>query len=184
MSAGLAYAAAPARPRQQQQHPRHIEIVTSAVQRRARPRLAYALVGVVGLFAIFLAQLLLSIALSDGAYRISTLTGEKRDLSRTEQSLVEQLELVGSSQNLAATAQSLGMVSSTSPAYLRLSDGLVLGAVSAAAPGAPAGTTNLVPNSLLAGASAPFSGQAPAATGTSPASSAPDPQAIPSPVTR
>lgn len=183
MSGGLAYAAAPARPLRPQAL-RHVEVVTTSVQRRARPKLAYALVGVVGLFAIFLAQLLLSIALSDGAYRISNLVGEKRDLSRTEQSLIEQLELMASSQNLAATAQSLGMVGSTNPAaYLRLSDGTVLGAVTAAAPGALGATT--VPNSLLAEAGQPFGGPMPAADdGLSTASDASTPEAIPSPVTR
>lgn len=183
MSAALAHAPGQARPRQQEL-PRHVEIVTTATQRRARPRLAYALVGVVGLFAIFLAQLLLSIALSDGAYQISTLAGEKRDLSRTEQSLIEQLDLAGSSQNLAANAERLGMVGSTSPAYLRLSDGQVLGPVVAAgAPGTPAASAE-VPNSLLTPAGQPFAGnvESAPAQNTSPAGIAPD--ALPSPVTR
>lgn len=179
MSADLAYAPLPAaRPHE---HPRHVEIVTTAVQRGARPKMAYAMVGVGGLAAIFLAQLLLSIALSDGAYRISGLEGEKRDLGRTEQSLIEQLELSGSSQSLAATAEGLGMVTSRSPMYLRLSDGQVLGSVAAST--GTAGTSGLVPNSLLADSAQPFSGVTTSATSTASAPASP-PGVIPSPVTR
>ena len=133
----------------EQENPRRIEIVTSRAQRRARPKLAYALVAVGGLTLIFLAQLLLSIALSNGAYQISSLLIEKRDLGREEGSLSEQLELVGSTQNLAANAQSLGMVGTSAPAFLRLSDGAVIGSAVAA----EAATTDpgIIANSLLAG---------------------------------
>jgi hypothetical protein len=132
-----------------QENPRRIEIVTSRAQRRARPRLAYALVAIGGLLGIFLAQLMLSIALSNGAYEISTLLVEKRDLGRVQGSLNEQLELVGSTQNLAANAEKLGMVGTSAPAFLRLSDGQVIGSAVAATQA----TTNssVVPNSLLAG---------------------------------
>lgn len=132
-----------------QENPRRIEIVTSRAQRRARPRLAYALVAIGGLLGIFLAQLMLSIALSNGAYEISTLLVEKRDLGRVQGSLNEQLELVGSTQNLAANAEKLGMVGTSAPAFLRLSDGQVIGSAVAASKA----TTNssVVANSLLAG---------------------------------
>jgi hypothetical protein len=137
------------RSRDEQENPRRIEIVTSRAQRRARPKLAYALVAVGGLTLIFLAQLLLSIALSNGAYQISSLLVEKRDLGRVEGSLSEQLELVGSTQNLAANAQMLGMVGTSAPAFLRLSDGAVIGsAVAAEAASTDAGS---IANSLLSG---------------------------------
>jgi hypothetical protein len=139
----------PPRSSGEQENPRRIEIVTSRAQRRARPKLAYALIAIGGLTIIFLAQLLLSIALSNGAYQISSLLIEKRDLGREEGSLSEQLELVGSTQNLAANAQSLGMVGTSAPAFLRLSDGAVIGSAVAA----EAATTNpgSIANSLLAG---------------------------------
>lgn len=132
-----------------QENPRRIEIVTSRAQRRARPRLAYALVAIGGLLGIFLAQLMLSIALSNGAYEISTLLVEKRDLGRVEGSLNEQLELVGSTQNLAANAEKLGMVGTSAPAFLRLSDGAVIG--SAVAAGEATANSSVVANSLLTG---------------------------------
>jgi hypothetical protein len=133
--------------------PRHIEIVSSRSQRRARPRMVYAAVTVAGLFAILIAQLLLSIAVSDGAYRIAALQGVQRELSRDQQTLTEQLHVLQSPQHLAANAQALGMVANTSTAFLRLADGAVLGtAVAATASGGSvigADGALLVPDALL-----------------------------------
>ena len=89
-------------------HPRHIEIVSTRHQRRARPRVVYALVAVVGLFIILMAQLLLSIWLSDGAYQISGLQQTQRDLSRDQQALSESLNTLRSPQNLAGRASARG----------------------------------------------------------------------------
>jgi hypothetical protein len=163
MSTNLAYALPLGSPRGEE-HTRHIAIAP-VVQRRARPKLAYALLAVGGIFAIFLAQLLLSIALSDGAYKISALTGTQGDLSRVEGALNEQLLLAGSTQNLASHAQKLGMVASSSPVFLRLSDGTVIGSATAAGVG-PAAGASLVGNSLLTGATedgTSFTGKASAA---------------------
>jgi hypothetical protein len=133
-----------------EENPRRIEIVSTREQRRARPRLAYALIAIGGLLGIFLAQLLLSIALSNGAYQISSLLGERRDLARVEGSLSEQLGVAGSTQNLASNAQKLGMVQGpSSAAYLGL-DGQVSG-VAVAADGVTA-SSGLIANSLLGGA--------------------------------
>jgi hypothetical protein len=133
--------------------PRHIEIVSSRSQRRARPRMVYAAVTVAGLFAILIAQLLLSIAVSDGAYRIAALQGVQRELSRDQQTLTEQLHVLQSPQHLAANAQALGMVANTSTAFLRLADGAVLGtAVAATSSGGSvigADGALLVPDALL-----------------------------------
>ena len=133
---------------------RHIEIVSSREQRRARPRVFYAVVVVIGLFVLFMAQLLLSIVVSDGAYRIAALQTSQRDLGREQQALSEQLDLLSSPQNLATQAESLGMVlSNTSPVFLRLADGAILGTATAADAGESVITGSagsLVPNSLLA----------------------------------
>lgn len=133
---------------------RHVEAVPPRDERRARPRIVYALTASAGMAAIIIAQLLLSVGISQGAYEISTLQASQVELGRTAESLSEDLVKVSSPQNLAANAAALGMVSNSSPAYLRLSDGAVLGAPGAAA-GKPAssrsGATGLVPNALLAG---------------------------------
>jgi hypothetical protein len=130
----------------------HIEIVPSRIQRKRRPKLAYAAVVVGGVLAIVVTQLMLSIGLSDGAYQISSLQQQQKDLGRTNQALSEQADRLSSPQNLAASAEALGMVANSAPVFLRLSDGAVLGTPSAAAAGTPTvtGGQALVPNALLA----------------------------------
>lgn len=179
---------------------RHIEIVSTRDQRKARPRTVYALLVVGGLFAVLLSQLMLSIGLSDGAYAIQGLQQQQRELSRTEQVLTEDLERLSSPQNLAANARAMGMVSNAAPVYLRLSDRAVLGAPVAAT--ADAGAAPLVGNVLLSGVPIAAAGSATAgASGTvgatgaenaaeiatpgvvSGASSAPE-SGLPAPITR
>lgn len=140
---------------QYEPQPRHIEIVSTRAQRRARPRLFYALVTVAGLFAVLIAQLLLSIAVSDGAYQIASLQQQQRELQRDAETLTEAIQVLQSPQHLAVNAVALGMVSNSSTAYLRLSDGAVLGSAVAATAGDRIvighDNSTLVSNSLLTG---------------------------------
>jgi hypothetical protein len=157
MSANLAYSTPLRRPREEFEvvsRPRRVQIVTTRAQRRARPKLVYALGATAVLFAIFLAQLLITIALSSGAYSITGLQSTQQSLGRTASSLNEKLDTLGSSQNLQANALALGMVNSSQAAFLRLSDGSVLGSATPAGAGsqlaAPGnGSADSVPNSLL-----------------------------------
>jgi hypothetical protein len=125
---------------------RHLEIAPTRA-RRPRPRVAHAAITVVGIGVILLIQLGLSFVLADGAYYISTLQGQQRDLLREEQALDERLELLGSTQNLTANAEALGMVASGNPMFLNVTTGGVSGANSR--PGAL--PDNLIANSLLDG---------------------------------
>lgn len=127
---------------------RHIEIVAPSTH--ARPRVVYALSAVTCVGAVIVAQLLLSVGISQGAYEISALRASQVELGRTADSVSEDLIRVSSPQSLAANAEALGMVSNSTPAYLRLSDGAVLGAPSSAT-GSQAGAASLVPNALLTG---------------------------------
>lgn len=142
-------------PPQHDVSPRHIEVVSTRAQRRARPRLFYALVTVSGLFVVLIAQLLLSIAVSDGAYQIASLQQQQRELQRDAETLTEAIQVLQSPQHLAVNAVTLGMVSNSSTAYLRLSDGAVLGSAVAAKAGdriiIGQDHSTLVSNSLLAG---------------------------------
>lgn len=148
----LAYARPSSIPsREQHPHPRHIEVVTTREQRKARPKLAYAVVTVASLFVIFAAQLLLSIVVSDGAYQIEALQSQKKELLRTEQALNEQLGLLGATQHLAANAAHLGMVPGAAPLYLDVTTGGVTGAPGSVDHGGCGGSCNLVANSLLTG---------------------------------
>ncbi|MBD8727834.1 hypothetical protein [Frigoribacterium sp. CFBP 13707] len=127
-----------------------VEIVTTRAQRRARPRIAYALVATAALFVLLLGQLAISIALSDGAYTISDLQAEKSELTRDQQKYSEQLDVLSSPQNVANNAERLGMVRNSNPVYLDPATGAVHG-VPAPADGAADGTDNLIPNTLLDG---------------------------------
>ncbi len=171
-----------------------LEIVATRPQRRARPRAAHAVAIVMGVFAILLTQLLLSISLSEGAYRITSLEAARVELSRSEQVLTESLDTLRSPQHLAMNAESLGMVANSSPAYLRLSDGIVLGAPVAAGAGSGLfdGTTATIGNVLLAevplathSSSAAVGATTPGASEPTALATVPSPAgAIPSPVTR
>ena len=143
---------------------RHIEIVSPSAH--GRPRVIYALSAVACVGVVIVAQLLLSVGISQGAYEISALRASQVELGRTADSVSEDLIRVSSPQSLAASAESLGMVTNSNSAYLQLSDGAVLGAPSVAT-GSPAGAASLVPNSLLA--TTPLASQAVSA---SPAASA------------
>jgi hypothetical protein len=127
---------------------RRLEIVAPAPAHRKRPRITYALTATAGVAAIVVAQLLLSVGISQGAYEISTLRGNQVELDRTAESVGQDLVRLSSPQSLASNAESLGMVSNSNPVYLRLSDGAVLGAPSSAV-GSQGGAASLVPNSLL-----------------------------------
>jgi len=131
------------------QHPRRLtEVVTTKRQRRARPRVLHAVVAIGGVIAIVGAQLLLTIAISGGAYRISDLQQEQRSLTRESISLGEQVAVAEATQHLANAAASLGMIPAPGAAFLDLETG-----VAVAAPGMPdtngcGGACNLVPNIL------------------------------------
>lgn len=145
------------------QHPRHVEIVATRAQRRARPKLAYAIITIASLFAIFAAQLLLSIVVSDGAYQVSALQDQQRELLRTQDALSEQLNVLESSQNLSGRAAQLGMVPNGWPLALDLATGTVYQLPGSADPWSCGGACGLITNSQLAGVPA-FDPSAPVAT--------------------
>lgn len=138
-------------PAEYDSHPRHIEIVSTRSQKRARPRVIYALVAVAGLFVILMGQLLLSIWLSDGAYQISDLQQTQRDLSRDQQALGESLNVLQSPQNLAGQASALGMVMNTgSQGFLSLSGGVTRAPTAATADTTVAADAAIyTPNALI-----------------------------------
>ena len=106
---------------------RHLEVAPTRAQRRARPKLVHAVVLLTGVVAVLLAQLGLSMAVADGAYQISSLQVEQRDLLRDSEALAENLESLQSPQFLASNAEALGMVASGSLPYIDVSTGAVSG---------------------------------------------------------
>ncbi|MDF2442882.1 MAG: hypothetical protein JWR01_1085, partial [Subtercola sp.] len=102
-------------------------------------------------------QLMLSIGLSNGAYEISSLQTQQKEIDRSNSALAEQLDGLSAPQSLAASAEALGMVANVHPAYLRLSDGAVLGTpttASSASGSLTNGQPSLVPNALTSAAAA------------------------------
>jgi len=129
---------------------RHLEVVPTRAQRRARPRMLPALVTIGGIGVILLAQLLLSIVIADGAYQITGLQSAKHDAVLQQHALSEQLDLLASPQHLAANAEALGMVASGSAVYLDARTGAVSGTGSADG-GSMLGSGDQVGNVLLTG---------------------------------
>lgn len=119
----------------------------AAPRRRATP-LSGALAAVGLILGVLFAQLGLSIAVSAGAYEARALQLELRDLTRVERVLSQNVDKLASPQNLADNAVKLGMVQNTTPATLRLSDGVVLGNLEG---GTAAISGNLIANSTLDG---------------------------------
>jgi len=100
---------------------------TRSSSTKAAPKLRYIVVTLAGIFAILGGQLLLSISVSSSAYEISSLKGEMRHSEQSLQIVAEEIGALTSPDTLAALAGSMGMVEDNSPAYLRVSDGVVLG---------------------------------------------------------
>lgn len=130
----------------------NIQIVSTKEQRKARPKSFYPLMTMAVVFGIIISQLLLSVAVSSGAYEIAELTQQNKEISRTYQTMTQDIDRLSSPQNLASNAGALGMVNNATPVYLRLSDGAVLGSpVPAKATAGAASSSSKVPNSLLNG---------------------------------
>lgn len=111
---------------------RHPLRAVSGASRARRPRTTYALIGVLGVVAILIAQLLISIGLSDGAYELSSIQSEQKQVSREKAMLQEKLRVLDSPQNLAANAEALGMVKGGSPVYLDQQNATIQGSPQAA----------------------------------------------------
>jgi len=143
----------------------------SSANKRRRPKAFFAYVTAGVMFGVMVAQMLLSVATESGAYEIAHLQSANKEATRSFQQMTQEIDRLASPQHLALNAEALGMMSNNTPAYIRLSDGAVLGA-----PTSGDGFRNLVagnggslvPNSLLADVpivtAAPLSG-APASTG-------------------
>lgn len=83
--------------------------------------------GVVGL-------LMFNTSMQQASFTATSLQGKADALAARQQSLQMQLEQLRDPQRLASSAKELGMVAPTNPAFIRLSDGAVLGKPLAASP--------------------------------------------------
>jgi hypothetical protein len=114
-------------------------------------------VTLMGIFAILAVQLMLSIALSGGAYEIASLKGEMRHTEQKRQMVAEDINALIAPDTLAGLATSMGMVADNDPAYLRLSDSSVVGEAEPASAGSgsaeypvTAGSESVTPPAIIA----------------------------------
>jgi hypothetical protein len=115
----------------------------------ANPKVAIVVTLIIGVAAIQTLQLLLNIFVAQGAYQLSDLKKEKRELGITAQIIGEQVDSLSSNQNLANAAQKMGMISNANPVFLRLDDQRVFGKPKAALNAENRTSRNLIPNSQL-----------------------------------
>jgi hypothetical protein len=71
--------------------------------------------------------LVLNTTLAQGAFEMSRLEKQQRELAVQEQTLLQEVAKAESPETLARRAEALGMVPVESPVFLRLADGKVLG---------------------------------------------------------
>lgn len=107
-----------------------LQLVPTGPASRSRAPFVATIVSL--LVAGLLGLLMLNTVLARDAFALHSLKVEDRVLTDREQGLQREVESLRSPQNLAAQAESLGMVLGGPPAFLRLPDGTVLGVPKAA----------------------------------------------------
>jgi hypothetical protein len=105
--------------------PQPLRVVPAAVGQPGNGVFAAAcmLLLVAGLFGL----LMLNTAMAEGSFTLNNLQKTSGELADTEDALTQAIDAQRSPANLAARAAKLGMVPAGSAAFLRLSDGRVLG---------------------------------------------------------
>lgn len=130
---------------------------------------------VVGILVLGMVMLLvLNTSLASGAFEISALQSQQRDLAVKEQRMLQDVARAEAPESLQAKAHELGMVPVSSPVFLRLADGKILGVPRPA----QADPTTRIP--ATGGSPAPSAGAPTAAPSTQP-SAAPSASAAPKP---
>lgn len=115
---------------------RQLQVLPGGAQRAARAPFVLLVVAV--LAGGLLGLLRLNIALAADALTLSDLKHTNTTLTDQVQALDQRLDVEASPARLAARASTLGMVPNPNPAFIRLSDGRVLGSPTPGAKPAPA----------------------------------------------
>lgn len=110
-----------------------LRVVTGAPPRRGGA--AFGVICAVLLAAGLIGLLVLNTALAQGSFTLQQLQASSEQLSDAEDALNQSLAASRSPAVLASRASSMGMVPAQSAAFLRLSDGKVIGVAEPAKPG-------------------------------------------------
>lgn len=105
------------------------------------------LIGAIG--ASLLLQLLLSMLLAEGAYKLKALREEHNSLRIEVEIIAQEVDSLASPQFLADSANRLGMVVNPSPVFLDLESGAVYGDQIESSKGTEVASRNLVANAVL-----------------------------------
>lgn len=130
------------RPRPKPEQPR-LRVVGTPAYARSRAGLVLGCLGL--LVGGLIGLLLLNVNLERGAYQLRSEQAEAARLQEQRQALQEKIAALQAPQNLAAAAEELGMVRNPNAAFIRSSDGKVLGVPQqAATPPTPSVTKSVV----------------------------------------
>jgi hypothetical protein len=105
--------------------PPRLRVVSAPAHTRSRAGLVFACIGLLAVGLVGL--LLLNVSLEHGSYVLQAQQARATQLSDQAQALREDLATLQAPQNLAAQATRLGMVPNPNAAFLRASDGKILG---------------------------------------------------------
>jgi hypothetical protein len=124
---------APTRPRARFADAERMRARLSLVRGRPNPapRLPFAALVLAVLAVGLVGLLVLNTSLQQGAFQVRDLQARAQALTDHREALELQVASLREPQRVAARAAAMGMVPDHSPAFLRLSDGAVLGATSA-----------------------------------------------------
>lgn len=102
-----------------------LRVVPTAIQHSGNGVFAGICMGLLGLGLVVL--LMLNTALAQGSFRLKDLHAQSGQLTDTQEQLTQAIDDLRSPRTLAARAQEMGMVPAKSMAFVRLSDGAVIG---------------------------------------------------------
>ncbi|MBV9832241.1 MAG: hypothetical protein JOZ82_11670 [Marmoricola sp.] len=106
-----------------------------ALGRTQAARTPFAVLVIAMLVAGVVGLLMFNTNMQQASFHATALQNEADALSAQQQSLSMELDQLRDPQRLAVAAKKLGMVAPAQPAFIRLSDGRVLGTPAKAAPG-------------------------------------------------
>ncbi len=95
------------------------------VQKASNGMFVFIVLGALGLG--MLGILVINTSLAQGAFTLGELRSQYGELARTEASLTEEVAALSAPEALETQARALGMVPSTTPAFIQIPDGTVLG---------------------------------------------------------
>ena len=155
-----------------------LRVVPAAIRRTGNGGFA---VLCMALLAVGLVSLLMmNTALASGIYQLKDLRAESGTLTDQQEQLTQVVDDLRSPRNLADRAQQMGMVPAKSMAFVRLSDGTVIGE---AQPAAAEQRLNVVTAAVPPPAPPPAPATPAATAPATPAATSPDPAAATAPAT-